>query len=30
MIQRETTWEGYEQAFREVLSKLRERGIEAW
>jgi len=28
MIQRETTWEGYEQAFREVLSKLRERGIE--
>ena len=28
VIQRETTWEGYEQAFREVLSKLRERGIE--
>lgn len=28
MIQRETTWEGYEQAFRGVLSKLREMGIE--
>jgi diphthine-ammonia ligase len=28
MIQRETTWEDYEQAFREVLGKLRESGIE--
>ncbi len=28
MILRETSWEGYEQAFREVLGKLRERGIE--
>jgi diphthine-ammonia ligase len=28
MIQRETTWEGYEQAFREVMGKLREMGIE--
>jgi uncharacterized protein (TIGR00290 family) len=28
MIQRETTWESYEQAFREVMSKLREEGIE--
>jgi len=29
MIQRETTWEGYEQTFRQVLSKLRESGIES-
>lgn len=28
MIQRETTWEGYEQAFREVMNELRERGIK--
>lgn len=28
VIQRETTWEGYEQAFKEVLGKLREHGIE--
>jgi len=28
MIQRETTWEGYEQASREVMNELRERGIE--
>ena len=28
MIQRETTWAGYEQAFREVMRKLREMGIE--
>jgi diphthine-ammonia ligase len=28
MIQRETTWEGYEQAFREVMRKLREMRIE--
>ena len=28
MILRETSWEGYEQSFREVLDKLREGGIE--
>jgi diphthine-ammonia ligase len=28
MIQRETTWEGYEQTFRQVMKKLREVGIE--
>jgi uncharacterized protein (TIGR00290 family) len=28
MILRETSWEGYEQSFREVLGKLREGGIE--
>ena len=28
MIQRETTWEGYEQAFREVMKKLHEIGVE--
>jgi uncharacterized protein (TIGR00290 family) len=28
IIQRETTWEGYEQAFREVMRKLREMGVK--
>jgi uncharacterized protein (TIGR00290 family) len=28
MIQRVTTWEGYEQTFREVMNELRKRGIE--
>jgi len=28
MIQRVTTWEGYKQTFREVMSELRKRGIE--
>ncbi len=28
MIQRETTWEGYEQTFREVMRELREMGVE--
>lgn len=28
MIQRETTWEGYEQSFREVMNKLTKMGIE--
>jgi len=28
MIQRETTWENYEQTFREVMQQLREAGIE--
>ncbi|MCJ7823302.1 MAG: diphthine--ammonia ligase, partial [Anaerolineales bacterium] len=28
MIQRQTTWEGYEQAFREVMQQLREAGVE--
>jgi uncharacterized protein (TIGR00290 family) len=28
MIQRETTWEGYEQTFREVVLELREMGVE--
>jgi uncharacterized protein (TIGR00290 family) len=28
MIQRETTWEGYEGAFREVMRQLQEFGIE--
>ncbi|OGO02111.1 MAG: hypothetical protein A2Y59_04680 [Chloroflexi bacterium RBG_13_52_14] len=28
MIQRVTTWEGYEQTFREVMNELRKAGIE--
>jgi uncharacterized protein (TIGR00290 family) len=28
MIQRETTWEGYEETFREVMHELREKGVE--
>jgi uncharacterized protein (TIGR00290 family) len=28
MIQRVTTWEGYEQTFREAMNELREKGIE--
>ncbi len=28
LIQRETSWEGYEQSFREVMNQLRSEGIE--
>jgi diphthine-ammonia ligase len=28
LIQRETTWQGYEQSFREVMNELRNKGIE--
>lgn len=28
IMQRETTWEGYERTFREVMNELRNRGIE--
>jgi diphthine-ammonia ligase len=28
IIQRDTTWERYEQTFREVMTRLREEGIE--
>lgn len=28
IIQRETTWEGYERTFREVMNELRNKGIE--
>ncbi len=28
MVQRRTTWEGYEDAFREVMTELRELGID--
>jgi len=28
MIQRETTWDGYEKEFRDVMKRIREEGIE--
>lgn len=28
MIQRQTTWEGYEQVFKEIMQELREMGVE--